>query len=90
MGLKPADLLAGYVMHRVSLLQLRLHLISEMSGHQDPCRMSTKEMPRVEVAHHVNYFSNYKISEEEWHIGKEPYSRANPPPVVSTRSGFFP
>ena len=40
-------------------------------------------MPHLEVAHLVNYISNCKLPEEEWQFGKEPYSRANPPPVVS-------
>ena len=88
-GLKLADLLAGFIMRRVSLLQLRPHLISQMSGRRDPSGMSTKEMTTVEVTRHVNYFSNSKLCEEEWHIGKEPHSRANPPPAVSTWFGLF-
>ena len=43
--------------------------------------MCTKEMPHDEVAHMVNYLANCKLS-EEWQFGKEPYSRANPPPMV--------
>ena len=44
--------------------------------------MSTKEMPRKEVANMVNYIAHCKF-EEDWQFGKEPYSRDNPPPVVS-------
>ena len=58
-------------------------MICQMSGHWDPSRLCTKEMPHAEVAHMVNYLSNCKLSEEEWWFGKEPYSRANPPPAVS-------
>ena len=87
--LKPSDLLAAFVERRVLPLQGRPHIISAMSGCRDPSRMSTKEMPRVGLARHVNDFSNCKLSEEEWCIGKEPFSRANPPPVVSTSSGCF-
>ena len=30
----------------------------------------------------VNYLSDSKLL-EDWRFGKEPYSRANPPPIVS-------
>ena len=42
--------------------------------------MSTKEMPRAEVANMVNHIANCEFG-EDWQFGKEPYSRANPPPV---------
>ena len=45
--------------------------------------MCTWELPVVEVARLVNYFSAYKLVKGKWRIGKEPYSRANPPPLVS-------
>ena len=44
--------------------------------------MSTKEMPRAEVANMVNHIVNCEFG-EDWQFGKEPYSRDNPPPVVS-------
>ena len=44
--------------------------------------MSTKEMPRAEVANMVNHIANCEFG-EDWQFGKESYSRANPPPVVS-------
>ena len=81
-GLVGADLLAAFVARRVLLLQGRTHLICQMSGLRDPSRMSTKEMPRKEVANIVNYIAHYEY-EEDWRFGKEPYSRDNPPPVVS-------
>ena len=49
-----------------------------MSDHRDPSRMCTREMPRAEVAN----MANCKLG-EDWQFDKEPYSRANPPPVVS-------
>ena len=52
-----------------------------MSGLRDPSRMSTKEMPRKEVANLVNHIAHCEF-EEDWRFGKEPYSRDNPPPVV--------
>ena len=53
-----------------------------MSDHRDPSRMCTKEMPRAEVANMVNHIANCELV-ADWQFGKEPYSRANPPPVVS-------
>ena len=81
-GLVGADLLAAFVARRVLPLQGRPHLICQMSGLRDPSRMSTKEMPRAEVANMVNYIANCEFR-EDWQFGKEPYSRDNPPPVVS-------
>ena len=59
-----------------------------MSGHRDPCRLSTKEMPAAEVANLVNEISGFKL-EESWQFGKPPYSRADPPPTVSLFSLSF-
>lgn len=78
-GLMASDLLAAFVERRVLPLQARPHIISNMSGRRDPCRLSTKVMPDVEVVHMVNFFSDCKMS---WRFGKPPYSRANPPPPV--------
>ena len=50
--------------------------------------MCTKDMPHEEVAYMVNYLANFKLS-EEWQFGKEPYSRANPPPTVCSPCFFF-
>ena len=57
-------------------------MVCQMSGHRDPSRMCTKDMPHDEVAFMVNYLSDSRLL-EDWRFGKEPYSRANPPPVVS-------
>ena len=80
-GLTRSDLLAAFVVRRVLPLQGRPHLICQMSGQLDPSRMCTKEMPHAEVALMVNYLANCKLT-DEWQFGKEPYSRANPPPTV--------
>ena len=53
-----------------------------MSDRRDPSRMSTWEMPHAEVANMVNHIANCELA-EDWQFGKEPYSRANPPPMVS-------
>ena len=81
-GLSGADLVAAFMERRVLPLQGRPHMICQMSGRFDPCRLSTKKMPHTEVSYMVNYISNCKLT-EEWQYGKEPYSRANPPPMVS-------
>ena len=81
-GLVGADLLATFMARRVLPLQGRPHLICQMSGLRDPSRMSTKEMPRKEVANLVNHIAHCEFI-EDWQFGKEPYSRDNPPPVVS-------
>ena len=81
-GLKASDLLVAFVVRWVLPLQGRPHLISWMSGHRDPCRLSTKEMPAAEVANLVNEISGLKL-EGSWSFGKRPYSRADPPPAVS-------
>ena len=81
-GLTGSDLLAAFVVRRVLPLQGLPHLICQLSGQLDPSRMCTKEMPHDEVAYMVNYLVNCKLS-AEWQFGKEPYSCAHPPPMVS-------
>ena len=44
----------------------------------------TKEMPTAEVAYLVNEIANLNLEPEEWRFGKWPYSRADPPPMVSS------
>ena len=50
--------------------------------------MCTKDMPHDEVTHMVNYLANCKLS-AEWRFGKEPYSRAHPPPTVFSLFPFL-
>ena len=83
-----SDLLATFVARRVLPLQSRPHLICQMSGQLDLSRMCTKDMPHDEVAHMENYLANCKLS-AEWRFGKEPYSRAHPPPTVCSPFPFF-
>ena len=88
-GLTRPDLLTAFVARRVLPLQGQPHMICQMSGHQYPSRMCTKEMPHSEIAHLVNYISNCKLPVVEWQFGKEPYSRAHPPPAVSLHFFFL-
>ena len=68
-GLTGPDLLSAFVARRVLPLQGRPHMICQMSGHRDPSRMCTKEMPHEEVAYMVNYLSSCELT-EEWQIGR--------------------
>ena len=88
-GLVASDLLIAFVEHRVLLLQGRPHPIFRMSGHRDPSRLCTKEMPTAEVARMVNDISNLKVSEAEWRYGKRSYSRDDPPPALSSFISSF-
>ena len=87
-GLTGPDLLAGFMARRVLPLQSLPHMICQMSSHRDPSRMCTKEMPHEEVAYMVNYLASCDLN-KEWQFGKEPYSRAAPPPLVSRFSSLF-
>ena len=84
-GLTGDDLPAAFVARRVLPLQGRPHLICQMSGHRDPSRMCSKDMPHTEVADTVNYIANCSLT-ADWRFGKEPYSRANPLLAVSRLS----
>ena len=68
-GLKASDLPVAFVARRVLPLQGRPHLICRMSGHRDPCRLSTKEMSAAEVANLVNEISDLKL-DGSWQFGK--------------------
>ena len=63
-GLTGADLVAAFVERRVLPLQSRPHMVCQMSGRSDPCRLSTREMPHAEVSYMVNYISNCKLAED--------------------------
>ena len=87
-GLTGADLVAAFVERRILPLQGQPHMICQMSGRFDPCRLSTREMPHAEVSYMVNYISNCKLA-EDWRYSKGLYSRANHSPAVSF-SSFLP
>ena len=65
-GLMASDLLIAFVKSRVLPLQGCPHPIFQMSGHHDPSRLCTKEMPTAEVARMVNDISDLKVSEGDW------------------------
>ena len=82
-------MLVAFVERRVLPLQGRPHLICRMSGHCDPSRMCTRDMPKAEVARMVNEIADLKLSEGSWRFGKRPYSRADPPPAVGFSTFSF-
>nr|XP_040243911.1 uncharacterized abhydrolase domain-containing protein DDB_G0269086-like [Aegilops tauschii subsp. strangulata] len=84
-GLKASDLLTAFVERRVLALQGRPHLISRMSGHRDPCRMSTREMSAMEVARLVNEISNCKLSESQAPLSHERSTSAS---IIRGTEGF--
>ncbi|KAE8781201.1 hypothetical protein D1007_45558 [Hordeum vulgare] len=65
-------------------LQRRPHLICQMGGCHDPCRLSTKNFRACAVAQNVNLISSANIDEGGgWEWGMTPYDRAHPAPVLS-------
>jgi len=60
-----SDLLIAFVERRVLPLQGRPHPIFQMSGHRDPSRLCTKEMPTTEVTRMGNEIFDLKVSEAE-------------------------
>ena len=60
-GLKASDLLTAFVERQVLPLQARPHLISDMSGCRDPCRMSTRVLPDTEMVRLVNFCWKYAL-----------------------------
>ena len=57
-----SDLLIAFIERRVLPLQGRPHMICRMSGHHDPSRMCTKDMPTAEVGRMVNEITELKVS----------------------------
>ncbi|KAI4990591.1 hypothetical protein ZWY2020_038954 [Hordeum vulgare] len=76
------DLLATMVVRRILPLQRRPHLVCQMSGRLDPCRLSTKRFTLGAVARRVNLISTARMDEGgEWTWGMSPFNRALPPPM---------
>ena len=78
-----SDLVVAFVERRVLPLQSCPHLVCRMRGHRDPSQMCTKDMPPAKVSLMVNKIPDLKVSEQSWQFGKQPYSRDNPPPVIT-------
>ncbi|KAE8808812.1 hypothetical protein D1007_14557 [Hordeum vulgare] len=85
-GLLDHDLLATMVSRWVLPLQRRLHLLCQMGGRHDPCRLSTKNFRANAVARNVNHISSANMDEGgEWEWGMTPFDRDHPAPVMFKR-----
>ena len=87
-GLTGTDLIAAFVARRVLPLQRRTHIIGQMTGLQDPNRMSSRRLTQEQVADRVSDISKAGMK-QEWRFRKTPYSHGNPAPVVSPWSPYF-
>ncbi|KAE8814187.1 hypothetical protein D1007_08612 [Hordeum vulgare] len=91
-GLLDRDLLATVVVRRILPLQRRPHLVCQMSGRLDPCRLSIKRFTPGAVARRVNLISTARMDEGgEWTWGMSLFNRAHPPPMMfKTLQGSLP
>ncbi|KAE8810807.1 hypothetical protein D1007_12422 [Hordeum vulgare] len=65
-------------------LERRPHLVCQMSGRLDPCRLSTKRFTPGAVARRVKLISTARMDDGgEWTWGMSPFNRAHPPPMVA-------
>jgi hypothetical protein len=78
----PADLMAAFISRRVLLLQRWVHKMCYMSGRLDPTRTSKVQLSKLAIARRVNFVSQAHLP-ENWDWGMEPFSREDPPPLVS-------
>ncbi|KAE8787555.1 hypothetical protein D1007_38492 [Hordeum vulgare] len=82
-GLLGRDVLTTMVARWILPLQRRPHLVCQMSGRHDPCRLSTKRFTPGAVARRVNLISTACMDESgEWTWGMSPFNRPRPPPIV--------
>ncbi|KAE8782580.1 hypothetical protein D1007_44049 [Hordeum vulgare] len=82
-GLLGHDLLTTMVVRRILPLQRRPHLVCQMSGRHDPCRLSTKRFTPGAVARRENLISTARMDESgEWTWGMTPFNRSRPPPIL--------
>ncbi|KAE8769120.1 hypothetical protein D1007_59337 [Hordeum vulgare] len=90
-GLLDRDLLATMVVRRILPLQRRPHLVCQMSGRLDPCRLSAKKFNPGAVARRVNLNSTARMDEGgEWTWGMPPFNRAHLPPMMfKTLQGYL-
>ncbi|KAI5005640.1 hypothetical protein ZWY2020_032883 [Hordeum vulgare] len=82
-GLLGRDILTTMVARRILPLQRRPHLVCQMSGRHDPCRLSTKRFTPDTVARRVNLISIARMDEsKECTWGMSSFNRAHPPPML--------
>jgi hypothetical protein len=78
----PDDLVRTFITRRISPIQRHSHKICQMSGCQDPTRMTTFELDKPEVLAQVKAIAQTTM-EPDWEWDLELYSRAHPAPHVT-------
>ncbi|KAE8789728.1 hypothetical protein D1007_36030 [Hordeum vulgare] len=53
----------------------------DMSGRKDPCWLSKVELPPRKGAARVNNITSFRLDEEDWKFGIEPFHRGNRAPL---------
>ncbi|KAE8790184.1 hypothetical protein D1007_35518 [Hordeum vulgare] len=82
-GLLGRDLLTTMVTRRMLPLQRQPHLVYQMSGRHDPCRLSTKRFTPSAVARRVNLISTAHMDDSgNWSWGMTPFNGSRPPPMM--------
>jgi hypothetical protein len=76
------DLLYTFTSRQVLLLQQHVHKICYMTVWLDPTRTSKVQLTLEGVARRVNHISQAKLP-NNWQWGMEPFSRNDPPALVS-------
>jgi hypothetical protein len=79
--LVPDDLVGTFISRRVLPLQTQIHKICQMSGFQDPTRITTIELTNGKITRKVQAIAKIERV-DEWEWGLEAYSQANPAPAV--------
>ncbi|KAE8800371.1 hypothetical protein D1007_24147 [Hordeum vulgare] len=85
LGLVAPYLVVAFVSRQVLPLQLQVHQMCDMSGHKDPCRLSTVDLPLSKVVARVNKITNFQLYEEEWRFDMPPFHRGNRAPSLFVR-----
>ncbi|KAE8793225.1 hypothetical protein D1007_32063 [Hordeum vulgare] len=82
-GLLARDLFSTRMACWILPLQYRPHLIYQMGGRHDPCRLSMKTLRAGRIAHQVILISSASMDEGgEWEWGMAPYDRSHPAPTL--------
>ncbi|KAE8775638.1 hypothetical protein D1007_51808 [Hordeum vulgare] len=82
-GLLGRDLLTTMITRRILPLQRRPHMVCQMGGRYDPCRISTKNFTAGAVATGVNQISTARMDDGgNWEWGLAPYGMSRPPVMM--------
>ncbi|KAE8774073.1 hypothetical protein D1007_53587 [Hordeum vulgare] len=82
-GLLGRYLLTTMVARQILPLHRGPHLVYQMGGRHDPCRLSTKRLTPSVVARRVNLISTAHMDDNgNWLWGMTPFNRSRPPPMM--------